>query len=78
MEDGNLYICKFENKVILYVYVELVKLSHCPKHQARPMKKSQKTLVTNPILSNEVGARGQADLILIDMRTNPDGEFTVY
>ena len=37
------------------------------------MKKSQKTLVTNPILPNEFGARGQVDLI--DMRTNPDGEY---
>ena len=34
------------------------------------MKKTQKTLVTNPILSNEFGARSQADLI--DIRTNPD------
>ena len=37
------------------------------------MKKTQKTLVTNPILSNEFCARGQVDLI--DMRTNPDGEY---
>ena len=37
------------------------------------MKKSQKKLVTNPLLYNEFGARGQ--VYLIDMRTNPEGEF---
>ena len=37
------------------------------------MKKSQKSLVTKPVLSEEFGARGQVDLI--DMRTNPDGEY---
>ena len=58
-----------------FINFELVKLflSHSPKHQSRLMKKTQKTLVTNPILSNEFGARGQVDLIY--MRTNPDGEY---
>ena len=48
-------------------------LPQSPAHQSRIMKKSQKSLVSNPILSNEFGARGQVDLI--DMRTNPDGEY---
>ena len=58
-----------------FINIELVKifLSQSPAHQARIMKKSQKSLVTNPILSNEFGARGQVDLI--DMRTNPNGEY---
>ena len=58
-----------------FINIELVKifLSQSPAHQSRIMKKSQKSLVTNPILSNEFGARGQVDLI--DMRTNPDGEY---
>ena len=45
-------------------------LKHSPSHQARISKKSQKSLVTNPILSTSFGSSGQVDLI--DMRTVPN------
>ena len=48
-------------------------LGASPNHQARICRKSQKSLVTNPILSSSFASRGQVDLI--DMRTVPDGEF---
>ena len=58
-----------------FINIELIKifLSQSPAHQGRIMKKSQKSLVTKPILSDEFGARGQVDLV--DMRSNPDGEY---
>ena len=56
----------------IYISVGLVRLflEHSPTHQARISKKSQKSLVTNPILSTSFGSRGQVDLI--DMHTVPD------
>ena len=59
----------------LYISMQLVRLflEHNPCHQARISKKSQKSLVTNPILSFTFGARGQVDLI--DMRTIPDDNY---
>ena len=56
----------------IYISVGLVRLflEHSPSHQARISKKSQKSLVTNPILSTSFGSREQVDLI--DMRTVPD------
>ena len=58
----------------LYISIEIVRLflEHSPCHQARISKKSQKSLVTNPILSSTFGSRGQVDLI--DMRTIPRHE----
>ena len=48
-------------------------MEHSPCHQARISKRSQKSLVTNPILSTTFGSRGQVDLI--DMRTIPDHDY---
>ena len=44
-----------------------------PSTSGQNIEKISKSLVTNPILSNEFGARGQVDLI--DMITNPDVEY---
>lgn len=48
-----------------YISIEVVKLflKHSPNHQARINKTSQKSLVTNPILSKCFGLRGQVDLL---------------
>ena len=58
-----------------YINVDLVQLflAQSPTHQARLNKQTQKSLVTNPILSENFSNRGQVDLI--DMRANPDGEY---
>ena len=58
-----------------YINVDLVQLflAQCPTHQARLNKQTQKSLVTNPILSENFSNRGQVDLI--DMRANADGEY---
>ena len=58
-----------------YISMEIVRLflEHSANHQARICRKSQKSLVTNPMMSSSFASRGQVDLI--DMRTVPDGEF---
>ena len=44
-----------------FINIELVRifLSQSPTYQARIMKRTQKSLVTNPILSDEFGARAK-------------------
>ena len=53
------------------MYRLFLELSPC--HQARINKKSQKSLVTNPIISTTFGSRGQVDLI--DMGSIPDNNY---
>ena len=59
----------------MYISVLVVRLflELSPSHQARLNKKSQKSLVTNPILSTTFGSRGQVDLI--DMGSIPDNDY---